>query len=86
MQAKGVDARDCLLIKAIISTPVGSTREITIYNSLKQGPLTGPEVCKVSMDHINNSGLKNPMCLIYWQWHSRIDVEMLKVQNVQITQ
>ena len=45
--------------KATIDTPVGVSREIMIKDSLKQGTVTGPDVCKISMDSINNKSLKH---------------------------
>ena len=67
MWMKGTDIRDCIMIKkmnmtakAVIDTPVGHTREIKVNNTLKQGTVTGPDVCKVSMDYVNNRSLNNP--------------------------
>ena len=64
MWLKGMDSRDCIMVRnmnrsavAVIDTPVGVTREIKVKHTLKQGTVIGPDVCKISMDSINNRSI-----------------------------
>ena len=59
----GMKNRDCMAIKklneiaeAVVETPVGKTREITLKNTVRQGTVNGPSICAVSMDTVNKIG------------------------------
>ena len=45
--------------KAIIETPVGTTREIEIKEKVKQGTIFGPKLCSIVTDKVNTIGRKS---------------------------
>ena len=59
----GMNVRDCMLIKklnevaeATVETPIGTTKQIRLKDTVRQGTVYGPLICSASMDTINKVG------------------------------
>ena len=59
----GMNVRDCMLIKklnevaeATVETPIGTTKQIRLKDTVRQGTVYGPPICSASMDTINKVG------------------------------
>ena len=59
----GMSARDCIALKklnelaeATVKTPIGSTEEIILNNTVRQGTVNGPPICAATMDTVNSIG------------------------------
>ena len=59
----GMSTRDCWALKklnetaeAIIETPIGTTGEIILKNTVRQGTVSGPRICAAAIDNINTIG------------------------------